>query len=252
MTTALVMAAIAITGFSFQLAMGRSTFAAPLLTHLHAVVFMGWVAIYVVQNALIASGSTAIHRRLGWLATGWVVAMVVLGAAVTVAMVRRGAVPFFFPPLQFLVFDPVVMVTFAGLTFAAVIKRRQTDWHRQLHLCAMALLLSAAAGRLLPMPLFIPFAFEASVVAVLILPAIGCLVDIRRRGSAHPAFLWGIGTIVGATAVIDAIAYGALGPPIYRTITAGTPGALLAPLAYPPPPSHPALAVPHRIASITP
>ena len=53
------------------------------------------------------------------------------GIAVTVIMARNGTVPFFFQPLQFLVFDPVAVLTFAGLTAAAVALRRRTEWHRR-------------------------------------------------------------------------------------------------------------------------
>jgi len=93
--SAILMAAIIVAGFTFQLAMGRSTFASPLRVHAHAVLFMGWVAIYLTQNALVATGRTGLHRRLGWLAAGWAVAMVVSGFVVTVAMARGGTVPSF-------------------------------------------------------------------------------------------------------------------------------------------------------------
>ncbi|NBB52601.1 hypothetical protein GVN24_30425, partial [Rhizobium sp. CRIBSB] len=108
--SAIAMALVTIAGFSIQIATGRSTFDAPPLVHAHAVVFMGWIVIYVLQNAFIATGKTALHRRLGWLAAAWMVPMLVLGCLVTVAMVRRGGVPFFFTPLQFLVFDPASLL----------------------------------------------------------------------------------------------------------------------------------------------
>jgi hypothetical protein len=100
---ALGMAAVIVTGFSVQLLAGRSSFASPWYVHAHAMVFMGWIAIYLVQNTLVATGNIAWHRRLGWLGAGWIALMVVLGLAVTIAMVRRGQVPFFFMPAQFLV-----------------------------------------------------------------------------------------------------------------------------------------------------
>ena len=67
LTMALVMMALVFAGFSFHLAMGRSTFHRPLLIHLHAVTFMGWIVIYVLQNIFVNRGSMALHRRLGWL-----------------------------------------------------------------------------------------------------------------------------------------------------------------------------------------
>src|SRR5881227_4478736 len=109
---AVIMALTVVAGFSFQHAMGRSTFASPPLVHAHAIVFMGWVTIYLTQNLLIGTGRTDIHRKLGWIALGWIFPMVLLGCLVTLAMLRRGQVPFFFRPLQFLVFDPLTVLTF--------------------------------------------------------------------------------------------------------------------------------------------
>ncbi len=233
MITAIAMAAVIVSGFSFSLAMGRSTFASPLLTHAHAVVFMGWVVIYLLQTGFASTGAMVPHRLLGWIATGWVVAMVVLGCAVTVSLVQRGHVPFVFPPLQFLVFDPLTVFVFAGLTFAAVANRSRTDWHRRLHYSAMSLLLGPAIGRLMPLPLLIPYAHEAVVAMVMVFPLIGMAFDVRRRGAIHPASLWGAGVIIASAIITHVITFGPLGPPLYRAVTAGTPGAVIDPLAYP-------------------
>ncbi len=233
LNSAFAMAAVIVAGFSLQLAMGRSSFASPPLVHAHAIVFMGWVALYVAQNYFVATGNTVMHRRLGWIATGWIVAMVVLGCLVTLAIVRRGQVPFFFQPLQFLIFDPVSVFTFAGLSAAAIVLRRQTGWHRRLHFCGMALLLGPGFGRLLPMPLLPPWAFEATFVATLIFPIIGVIADRRRSGRVHPAWGWGIGTMVASLLVVEVVSYSAVGLAIYDRVTAGTPGASVAPLAFP-------------------
>src|SRR6476661_8179701 len=123
---AIAMTVVIVAGFSNQLAMGRSTFYSPPLVHAHAIMFMGWVTIYLLQNFLVATDRMALHRRLGWVAAGWIVPMIVLGFGVTLAMVRRGQVPFFFRPLHFLVFDPLTVLTFATLTGSAIALRRQT------------------------------------------------------------------------------------------------------------------------------
>lgn len=237
--SAIAMALVIVAGFSLQLAMGRSSFASPPLVHAHAIVFMGWVAIYVTQNALVAGESMALHRRLGWIATGWMVAMVALGTAVTVSMAQRGHVPFFFRPLQFLVFDPASVITFVGLSATAVALRRQTEWHRRLHYCGMSLLLGPGFGRLLPMPFLIPWAFEVTFIATLIFPAIGVVRDLRRTGVVHPAWKWGIGTMFAMLFAIEAITYSPVGAALYRAVTAGTPGAAVAPLDFPSPPQGP-------------
>jgi len=238
LNTALLMAAIIVAGFSVQLAMGRSSFASPLRVHLHAVVMFGWVVIFVAQTALVSSGSLALHRRLGWIGAAWVVAMVVMGFVVTIAIVRNGNVPFFFTPVQFLVFDPVSLLTFAGLTAAAIVNRRRTDWHRRLHLCGTAMLLGPAFGRLMPMPLLAPYAFEATVVAILLF-MLGVMLADRRDGRVHPAWAWGIGALFASTLFTEAVAFGPLGRPLYDAVAAGSRGATVDPYAFAPPPSAP-------------
>lgn len=236
---AIVMALVIVAGFSVQLAMGRSTFASPPLVHAHAIVFMGWVVLYLLQNVFVATDRMALHRRLGWIGAGWMIAMLVLGSLVTVAMVRRGQVPFFFRPLQFLVFDPVSLLTFVGLTTAAILLRRQTDWHRRLHFCGMSILLGPGFGRLLPMPLLQPWAWEVTLAVCMIFPVVGVFADMRRNGRVHPAWGWGIAAMVGCLIVTEAITYSPVGASIYRTVTAGSPGATTPALGFPAPPSGP-------------
>ncbi len=236
---AIVMTVTIIAGFSFQYLMGRSTFASPPRVHIHAFFFMGWVAIYLMQNVFVATGRLTLHRKLGWIAAVWIVPMVVMGLVVTVAMVRNGHVPFFFRPLQFLVFDPLTILGFAGLTIAAVQLRRRTEWHRRLHFCAMALLLAPAFGRLLPMPFIQPWAWEASFAAGLMFPIVGAVADIRRSGRIHPAWQWGMAVMIATFVLIEAITYSPLGLSLYDRVTAGSPGAAVAPLDFAPPPAGP-------------
>lgn len=236
---AIVMALIIVTGFSFQLAMGRSTFASPVRVHIHAVLFMGWMTIFLLQNVLVSIGRVDLHRKLGWIAAGWMVAMVISGFVVTAAMVRNGVVPFFFRPLHFLVFDPVQCLTFAGLTIAAVSLRRQTDWHRRLHVAGLALLLGPAFGRMMPMPFLPPYAWEVTFLACLAVLGIIIALDSRRRGSVHPAWKWGLGAWLAMFVAIEALTYSPVGLAIYDSVVAGHPGASVDPLAFPPPPEGP-------------
>jgi hypothetical protein len=233
------MALLIFTAFTLQHAMGRSTFMAPPLVHAHAFIFMGWVVIYLTQNLLIGTGRIEIHRKLGWIAMGWLFPMVLLGCLVTLAMVRRGQVPFFFRPLQFLVFDPMTLFFFVGLTIAAVTRRRQTDWHRRLHFCGMSLLLGPAFGRLLPMPLLQPWSWEAAFVPCLLFPLAGVVADLRRRGSVHPAWRYGIGAMLTCLVLTEAITYSPVGTALYRLVTVDSPGATVAPLAFAPAPDGP-------------
>lgn len=239
LVAAVVMTVTIICAFALQYLMGRSTFASPLRVHLHAFFFMGWVAIYLSQNVLVATDRMALHRRLGWIAAAWMVPMVVLGCVVTVAMVRLGHVPFFFRPLQFLIFDTMAVFTFAGLTAAAILLLRRTEWHRRLHFCGMTILLAPAFGRLLPLPLLQPFAWEAAYAVSILFPLVGTWADMRRGGRVHPAWWWGIGTIVASFVLVEAITYSPIGAAIYKVVTEGSPGADLPPLEFAPPPEGP-------------
>lgn len=235
----IAMVLVIVAGFSLQLGMGRSSFSSPLLVHAHAVVFMGWVLIYLLQNTFIATGKVALHRPLGWIAAAWIFPMLVLGCMVTVAMVRQGHVPFFFRPLQFLVFDSLALFAFAGLTVAAIVLRRSTQWHRRLHYCGMAILLAPGFGRLLPMPLLQPWAWEATFAATMIFPLIGVVSDIRRNGRAHPAWGWGIAAMLGMAMATEAITYTPAGTAIYRGVVSGSAGADVPPLEFANPPVGP-------------
>lgn len=62
---ACAMAIVIVGGFSTNLMLGRSSFAVPVLVHAHAFIFMGWVGLYLAQNALIFAGNRRFHRRLG-------------------------------------------------------------------------------------------------------------------------------------------------------------------------------------------
>lgn len=221
--------------FTMHMALGRSTFAQPLVYHLHGIVFMGWVVIYMAQHWLAANGRIALHRRLGWIALTWVALMLVLGLAITVTVIRRGTTPFFFLPQHFLVANPLTLFAFTGLVLAAIAMRRRSDWHRRLHLCAMAMILGPAFGRLLPSPLLIPWAFEVTTMAGLIFPLIAIARE-WRQGAVHPAWRWGLPVLPLVLLLGYGLGHSALAREIYGQVTAETPGAAVAPLAYGAPP----------------
>ncbi len=234
--TSIVIAAIFVAGFTTQLAAGRSSFAAAPIVHIHAVVFFGWVTLFVLQNALVTSGSIALHRRLGWIGLGWSIAMVGIGVALMLHVVRGGTTPFLFQPQYFLIANVFGLFGFAGLTWAAVAMRRQTDWHRRLHFAGITVILGPAFGRLLPMPLLIPWSHQIAVLFSLATLAIVAAIDARRLGQWHPAWTRGIVVSITMLVIPQLLAFSPLGAAIYQAATAGSPGASVAPLDFPPPP----------------
>lgn len=222
---ACLMAVVIVAGFAMNLAMGRSTFAVPLVYHVHAFVFFGWVVIYVAQNWFVSSGNVALHRRLGKIAAVWVPLMLVLAFAIMFTSLRRTGGPFFFDQNEFMVANTLGLFSFGGLVAAALVKRRQTDWHRRLMFSGMTYLTGPGLGRLLPMPLLIPNAWRIMVLVTLVFPVIGMIADVRRSGKVHPAWYWGIASLVGMQLVAELIAYSSLGVALTHWVIDGSAGA---------------------------
>lgn len=223
-------------GFSTQWLMGRSTFAARPLVHVHAFVFMGWIAIFVTQAMLMNSGRKDLHRRLAKIAMLWVPMMMAAAVAIAVDVARRGIVPFFFQPQHFIIANPMTVLFFAGLLMAAVRMRHRPDWHMRLQICAMTCIMGPALGRLLPMPLLIPYSYQINAIACLIFPLAGIIRDWRVEGRVHPAWWFGLAALPTVLVLSQLIAGSSLGDALYAWVTAGSPGAEVPGMAFPAPP----------------
>lgn len=216
---------VLVAGFSMQLALGRSSFAVPLAYHVHAVVFFGWLALFLTQSGLAASGNLALHRRLGWLSAVWVPVMVAAAITVTVTSLRRTGGPFFFDANEFLLGNLVGALTFAALVFTAVRMRRRSDWHRRLMIGAMAAITGPGWGRLLPTPLLIPYAWEVTNSIGMIFIAVGMIRDKRANGRVHPAWWVALAAGLGWIALGELIAYTPWAVEFTRSVMEGHPGA---------------------------
>lgn len=220
----LIMSVLMVAGFALNLALGRSTFAVPFIFHAHAVVFFGWMALFIAQSGLIASNNTALHRTLGSIAVMMVPIMVVLGCWLMVVVMHRTGGPFFFDQNEFLFSNPAHLLCFAGLTFAALKVRRHAGWHRRLMLVGYAILSGPGLGRLVPLPLVIPHGWRIMVLVILIWPAIGMIRDKMKHGRVHPAWYWGVGSFLAIQIIADIVAYSSLGVSLTEQFLAGTPG----------------------------
>lgn len=222
---ACAMALVIVTGFSLNLGLGRSSFAVPLVYHLHAFVFFGWIALLLTQSGLIASGNVAVHRRLGWISVLWVPLMVGMGMVITVTSLRRTGGPFFFDANEFLISNPIALLTFAALALSAVAMRRRTDWHRRLMLGAMASILGPGFGRILPTPLLGSIAWEVTNAAGMSFVLIGMWRDKRVLGRVHPAWYVGLAAGLGCIVLGQLLAYTPWGIALTKSVLAGYPGA---------------------------
>lgn len=159
----------------------------PLYVHAHAVVMMAWLGLTVTQATLVARDNLALHRRLGWLGAGLAALVVCLGSWVSIQIIQAHREPFFFTPPFFLALTQVGLLTFAGLITAAIMRRRETEWHRRLMVGALILLMEPALGRTLPMPLIMPWGEWAALAVQLGVLAVVARHDRKVRGTIHPA-----------------------------------------------------------------
>lgn len=224
-TMAFVMSFVIVAGFSLNLAMGRSSFAVPAAYHIHAVVFMAWIGIYLAQHVTASAGNWTLHAKFGKIAYIWVPLMVAFGTAVMIVVARRTGGPFFFHVSEFLWSNIMTLWCFGGLAWWALRRRRYTGWHRRLMLCSMAILTGPGLGRLLPLPLMIPFAWVITVAITMIFPLVGMIADQRKTGKVHPAYWWGLGIYAAVFLISIAIAYSPFGIGVTESLITGTPGA---------------------------
>jgi len=176
----------------------------PLIVHVHAATMTTWLGLLMLQSVLAQRMDKGMHRALGLASLGLVVAIPPLAIATCVTMLRLHAVPPFFAPAFFLVLVTIESLTFAGLVIAAVMLRKQRDWHMRLIIGATIILMEPALGRLLPMPLLGAWGEWLAMVVQLVAVAIVARRDVVVQGTLHRATLV-IGGAVVATHVVDTV-----------------------------------------------
>lgn len=204
----LAMAAVIIAGFSRTVPDDFSAGSKfPLLLAIHGAVFTLWIVLFVAQPAIVARGSLKLHRRIGWIGAFLAFAMLVMGVAATLFAIRFNAVPSFFPPPLFLVMNTIGIAVFGGLVTAGVMLRKKAEWHKRLMLCATISILGPGIGRLLPMESFGRAAPMVMFAAILVFGLAGPIYDMIIRRRVHPAYIWGVSTIVLSMVVTGPIAF---------------------------------------------
>lgn len=204
----LLMAGVFVAGFSHTVPGDLAASPGlPLLLHVHGAVFTLWVLLFVAQPAFIVRGSAALHRRIGWVGAGLAAAMVVMGLAATLYAVRHDMIPSFFPPTVFLVMNGLGIIVFGGLVAAGVRLRRRAESHKRLMLCATVSILGPGLGRALPMASFGAAAPLVMFGVIALFAFAGPAFDLIRLRRVHPAYLWGVATILISEIAIGPLAF---------------------------------------------
>lgn len=145
----LLCAAVVLIGFTprFGERMLQATHAVPPSLWLHTIVATLWVVLVVVQSGLIRAGQVKLHRQLGLASVALALALVVISLWVAVVTGHArllagdaGRESFFAIPVS-------NMITFAAFFTAALVYRKQPEFHKRLMLLAAMSLAVAALAR---------------------------------------------------------------------------------------------------------
>jgi hypothetical protein len=187
----LLIVAIVLAGFApsfYRMAVDNQP--RPWIMHVHAGIYLGWLALLVFQAVLAARGKIAAHRRVGTFGIGygalvWIVGVIVSFVAPALH-VRAGewdldrAATFLPIPLG-------DMVLFGGFFGAAVAFRHRPEIHKRLVLLACVAVMFAGAFRL---------SYVASTPVQLLiwyLPVLAAMAyDRYKLGRVHPVYWTGV------------------------------------------------------------
>jgi hypothetical protein len=187
----LLIAAITVWGFSrtIDANLFHPVVPVPWILWVHAAVFSSWVALFVVQSALVRTRNVRWHRSLGWFVVGLATIMVPLGAATAIVMDRFLITARHQPAVfrtAFLIAQLSDLLTFPTFLALAFYWRRKPELHRPLMFVATCVLLDAPLGRLQPIGLNL---FYPALDAVIFLGVLRDLLVNRRVSPVYRAAL---------------------------------------------------------------
>ena len=172
---------------------------APLLLHVHGVIYIGWMALLILQVTLAARGQIRTHRAVGTFGIGYGVLVWIVGVIVSFMAPAFNVNSGEWTVDQAAAFMPIPlgdMVLFGGFFLAAVLYRSKPELHKRLMLLATMAILFAAAFRLQNAGVSRPAAIVVWYVPLVIM----MVYDLVQRGRIH--VLYWIGAVVMGIALL--------------------------------------------------
>jgi hypothetical protein len=120
---------------------------APLIVHVHAVVFAVWMLILTAQVMLVMKNRVGWHMKMGLFAAGWAGVMMVVGPWTAIAWQAVHVRKFMQPP-QFLVINFVDIVGFAVLLSWGLALRKNPAAHKRMMILATVSLADPGFARI--------------------------------------------------------------------------------------------------------
>jgi hypothetical protein len=191
-------------GFSQTVDMNliHPTIPRPFLLYVHAAVFTGWLAFFILQSALVRTSNVRIHRGLGTLGIAMGIGIPVLGVATTLTMTRFDIEQLHSPTAATDMIVPLFdMVAFTSTFILAIYWRKKPELHRRLILVATCALTAAGFGRF-PAWILPTSIFYAGVDLLILL---GVTRDLMVNRRIHPVYAYVLPAfIVGQTVTLYA------------------------------------------------
>jgi uncharacterized membrane protein YozB (DUF420 family) len=204
--------AVSVIGFvpTYWMPMARGTLSASPITHLHALLFYGWMLLFFWQTSLVAAGKMVRHREWGVAGVAIASATCVVSLGVSINSIKHfDAGGFGDAARAFSVVPVTAILLFAGLLAWALLKTRNAEVHKRLMLVATASLLQLGIGRWFAFFLAAPGPAAPPPVFVTIPPGIladlfivaGMVYDRRTTGRVHRVY-WIAGAAVLAVQLL--------------------------------------------------
>jgi len=195
----------------------------PLIVHVHAVVFVGWLVLLTTQVLLIRRKRADLHRRLGLAAMALAALMVVVGPATAIMMQRyHWGTAESDPP--FLAIQMTDILAFAGLATAAFALRNNASAHKRLILLATLYISDAGFARLFGDGVhgllgdgYWPFLAEAYLANDVLAVGIG-VYDRVTRGRLQPAYVLGLTWTFALQLIASALYHAPAWKPVALTL----------------------------------
>ena len=202
---AVVCLAVGALGFAptYWIPLAEGSLAVSPITHLHGLVFYGWLLFFLAQTSLVASGRVAYHRELGLVGIALATAMFFLGIGVSIHRIGALEAAGFGEAGRRFAVVPMTNITFFAVLFAFAVRNvRRPAVHKRLVLVATIALLQAPVARwtryLLPaspepsvgaLPPMRSVAFSTIPALLIDLLVVAAIVhDRRTNGRVHPAY----------------------------------------------------------------
>jgi hypothetical protein len=175
------------------------TGAKTLLVHTHAVVFVGWLAMFATQATLAATGRIALHVRLGPWLFAFGVLLIFVGVLTALGRFENDLAAGDFALARRRLFAPLRdMAVFGPFLAAGWIYRRRPEIHKRIMLVATTVLLVAAVVRMrflgallgVPPPLLV-------IILIWTLPVLVAMGhDFVAKRLVHPVYVIGLAAMV--------------------------------------------------------